>query len=196
MAINQNRIAIDFVTNEKIDVKFKKQESTKKELILIAENKENGKHSIYVKNKTTDSLQIFTQDWRLFLIQEAKDENGIWLPIEYWESSDCGNSYEFDKLKPKGMLKTLSVAYNGNFETEIRFKLLNDNKVYYSNSLRGKINKEQFIVPDYLSQLWPLAIMTDKIPARIIHKVVFLEPNGVKDFNDLFENWIIKKRKN
>ena len=38
-------------------------------------------------------------------------------------------------------------------------------------------------MPNDFSFLWPLVLMGKKTPLEIQKKVVFLEPNGVKEFN-------------
>lgn len=148
METNENRIDRDFISSYEFKEKIKSQSKTENEINLILEKNNDSLYSIYVFNKTTDSLKISSQDWHLLLIQEAKNQNGEWKPIEYWRYSWCGNSYLTDKLDPNGILKTESKVYSGNFKTQIRFKLLNDNKVYYSNSKTGFVNLTQFEIPN------------------------------------------------
>jgi hypothetical protein len=79
-------------------------------------------------------------------IQEAKDKNGKWKPLEcYYNFGGCGNpeSYFF-KLIPNNFMVYPIMKYNGNFKTKIRIKLFNAGNVYYSNEFSGQINHSQF----------------------------------------------------
>ena len=182
METNENRIDRDFVSSAQVREKINGQSNTEKEINLIIEKANDSLYSIYVFNKTTDSLKISSQDWHLFLIQEAKNENGDWKPIEYWKYSWCGNSYLSEKLKPNGLLKTESKVYNGNFETQIRFKLLNDNKVYYSNSLVGFVNLSQFEIPNSITEYRTYKRIENRGSSELLKKIIFLEPNAIREF--------------
>lgn len=85
-----------------------------------------------------------------------------------------------NKLEPNGILKTKSVVYNGSFETEIRFKLLNEKNIYYSNSVIGKINVSQFHLPKDIKTKWPVRIIEKTISDQTLKDVIFLEPNGIE----------------
>lgn len=47
-------------------------------------------------------------------------------------------------IKPEEIIGLSSKKYQGNFKTKVRFKLLIDKKVYYSNSITASINKSKF----------------------------------------------------
>ena len=100
-------------------------------------------YPVYIVNHTKKNIRIEEQDGRLMMIQEAKDKNGNWRPIEVWRFSDCGNSYGGILLKPNNYLMTKIISYKGNFETELRLKLLNDTIVFYSEPFKGSINLSQ-----------------------------------------------------
>lgn len=180
MEMNDNRICKDFIASSEFKVKINGQSKTENEINLIIEKTEGNRYSIYILNKTNDSITISKQDWSLYLIQEAKDKNGNWKPIEYWQYATCGNSYLSNKLEPNGVLKTESIAYNGNFETEIRFKFLNGKKIYYSSSVTGKINENQFNLPNDIKTKWPVRIIAKTISDQTIRDVIFLDPNGTE----------------
>ena len=182
MEINKNQIDRDFVPTSDFKAKISGQSKSENEINLIAEKPNDSLYSIYVFNKTTDSLKISSQDWHLFLIQEAKNQNGDWKPIEYWKYSWCGNSYLSDKLEPYGILKTETEVYNGNFETQIRFKLLNDDKVYFSNSMTGFVNLSQFQIPNNITEYGTYERIQTRGSSEILKKVIFLEPFGLKEF--------------
>ncbi|MGS2727891.1 hypothetical protein ACU8DI_14875 [Psychroserpens sp. BH13MA-6] len=190
MVSNKNKIEQDFVPSTEFRIKIENQVKSKSEINLILEKVKENQYSIYILNKTSDSIKISKQDWSLYLIQEAKDTNGEWKPIEYWQYASCGNSYLSNKLEPNGIIKTESIAYDGNIETDIRFKLLNENKVYYSNSIIGKISENQFKLPNDIKTKWPIRIMEKIISEQTLNAVVFLKPNGMEDFNKKWETYL------
>lgn len=192
MEMNDNRIDQDFVPSSELKAKINDQNKTENEINLILEKTEENQYSIYVLNKTIDSLSISKQDWSLYLIQEAKNKNGEWKPIEYWQYATCGNSYLSNKLEPNGILKTKSIAYNGNFETKIRFKLLNNNHVYYSNPVIGLVNLSQFLIPKNITRNRIYAIIDELGGSELMNKMLFLEPNGMKEFEKKQEAYLIK----
>tara|TARA_R110002051_G_C8588249_1_gene478383 strand:- start:174 stop:833 length:660 start_codon:yes stop_codon:yes gene_type:complete len=196
MSVNQNQYNSDFVANSELKEQFDTKIKSQKEFELIALPSTDGKISVFIKNNSSDTISISHQDFKIYILQEAMDENGIWKPIEYWESSDCGNSFGKIKIEPNGIIETKSTKYNGNFKTKIRFKLSENNKVYYSNSIIGNINPNKLILPTDFSFTWPLAIIENlgnKTPMELQKKVVFLEPNGMKEFNEFFEKSMSKK---
>lgn len=100
-------------------------------------------YPVYIVNPTYKTIRVEEQDGRLMIIQEAKDKNGNWRPIEFWQFSSCGNSYGGVALKPNSYIFTKIVAYRGEFETTLRLKMLNDTLVYYSEPFKGSINLTQ-----------------------------------------------------
>ena len=192
METNENRIDRDFVSPPEFREKINGQSKIEKEINLILEKNNDSLYSIYVFNKTTDSIKISIQDWHLYLIQEAKNQNGEWKPIEYWKYSWCGNSYLSGKLEPNGILKTESKVYNGNFGTQIRFKLLNDDKVYFSNSLDGFVNISQFDIPNDISEYRTYERIKTRGSSEILKKVIFLEPYGMAEFMDKEDAYLEK----
>ncbi len=100
-------------------------------------------YPVYITNPTNQTIRVEEQDGQLMIIQEAKDKNGNWKPIEIWQFSDCGNSYGGIALKPNSYIFTKIIAYKGEFETTLRLKMLNDTIVYYSEPFKGSINLTQ-----------------------------------------------------
>lgn len=79
------------------------------------------------------------------MIQEAKDIDGKWKPIEFSFSLPCDIlSYDFYKLLPKKYFATSIIKYYGNFKTKIRVKIRFGRNYYYSNEIVGSINRSQF----------------------------------------------------
>jgi hypothetical protein len=100
-------------------------------------------YPVYIVNPTNKTIRVEEQDGRLMIIQEAKDKNGNWKPIEFWQFSSCGNSYGGIALKPNSYIFTKIIAYRGEFETTLRLKMLNDTILYYSEPFKGSINLSQ-----------------------------------------------------
>ena len=141
MKSNNNYIDAEHVTTLEIKKRINLQSKLSKDINVILQKNNDSLYDIYIYNQNIDTLSIYIQDNSVLLIQEAKSQNGKWKPIEYWLYSKCANSYHHYKLKPKGILKTNSKIYKGSFKTEIRFKLLNNNNVYYSNTLLSDKNQ-------------------------------------------------------
>lgn len=117
---------------------------------------------IVIYNPTIDTICLGLQDGRVTMIQEAKDENGVWRPIEFWRYSWCGNSYGALKLIPNKLAVVKVFKYDGDFETEIRLKLRNNGKVIYSDSYKGRINKSQFELPPDIRESYLAKRLKDK----------------------------------
>jgi hypothetical protein len=81
------------------------------------------------------------------LIQEAKDTDGKWKPIEYFWSHVPGGGCIITPnflLKHKQYMATSIIKYHGDFKTKIRVKYQNQWNTYYSNEITGYINHSQF----------------------------------------------------
>lgn len=95
--------------------------------------------------KNGDDKTAFINDAYIKIIQEAKDVDGVWKPIEFsHQSYGCSVISSLYKLKPKNYIGLSMIKYNGNFKTKIRTKLQINNHYYYSNEIEGKINRTQF----------------------------------------------------
>ncbi len=101
-----------------------------------------------VYNSGDDTAAITLQDGEVMVIQEAKNPQGRWQPIEFWLYSTCGNSYECLRIAPKHLVIVKTVLYNGDYQTTLRYKLRIDRRVVYSQTFVGRIQKEQFELPD------------------------------------------------
>lgn len=117
---------------------------------------------IIIYNPTKDTIYFDQQDGRVIMIQEAKDENGEWKPIEFWRYSWCGNSYGAEGLLPKTLAIVKVFKYDGDFETEIRIKLKNGDKIIYSESYKGRLNKSQFELPPDIKENYLARRLDDK----------------------------------
>lgn len=102
-------------------------------------------------NPTDSTISFKCQDWQPRMIQEAKDKEGNWKPIEYWRFSTCGNSYGTCQLKSNQKIYFMIRKYNGPFLTKLRVKYLINDEIRYSPSYWGMINPNQFIRPEKLA---------------------------------------------
>ncbi len=104
---------------------------------------------IFVVNRTTSRKSFSAQDSLLNLRQEAKDSAGNWKPIEYLESSWCGNSYHTVYLGPNSFWKLEGKSTPGPFKTALRYALeIGNGKTIYSNEFDGSIFESQFTKPE------------------------------------------------
>lgn len=141
--LNENLIEESFKSDSKIEKLF--PQNSKDSILVVAEIKNDSLFSIYVKNNGQKDVQLIPQDNQLQIIQEALTQDKKWKPIEFWVNSDCGMSYlkKID-MKQGEIIGSNSKKYKGKFKTKIRFKLLIDKKVYYSNSIVASINESKF----------------------------------------------------
>lgn len=141
--VNENQIEESFKSNSRIEKLF--TQNNKDSILVVTEIKNDSLFSIYVKNNGQKDVLLIPQDNKLTLIQEALTQDKKWKPIEFWVNSDCGMSY-LKKINVRSgeIIGISSKKYKGNFKTKIRFKLLIDKKVYYSNSITASINKSKF----------------------------------------------------
>ena len=103
---------------------------------------------VAVVNPTAGPLHLPLQDGGLALLQEARDEAGVWRPIERWVRSWCGNSYSSTPL-PSGFFVELVVPrYEGPFETELRVVLPVGGGAIVSEPFRGSIDPGQFVAEE------------------------------------------------
>ena len=96
-------------------------------------------------NGTNKASRFSATDSRIGIVQEAKDKDGCWKPIEHLPSSWCGNSYHGVFLEPKDCWVFSTPRYEGSIKTTLRFTLpLSGGKVIHSNEFEGSVNPGQF----------------------------------------------------
>lgn len=96
-------------------------------------------------NMSDSTFSVPKQDGSLMMIQEALDERGSWIPIEYWVYSGCGNSYFNPLMLDSGKCVMIPIKkYEGNFKTKMRLKLKTKISIFYSASFDGSIDKSLF----------------------------------------------------
>ncbi len=102
---------------------------------------------VYIYNYSKNIQVVETPiNGDLFLITEAKNEKGIWKPIEYFEQFGflCGTGHQDFSLNPNHFIVAGVKKYSGSFKTKLRLKLNSLGRIFYSNSFDGSINKNQF----------------------------------------------------
>lgn len=108
-------------------------------------------YPVYIWNPTSKITSIPVEGVTTEMIQEAKDEKGNWRPIEYWVGGFCGNGMWNYILEPNYYVITSVYKYTGEFKTDLRVKFRRGNKVYYSDSFRGSVNRGQFKLHEYFN---------------------------------------------
>ncbi|GEP52830.1 hypothetical protein FNO01nite_35020 [Flavobacterium noncentrifugens] len=199
MQRNENIIDEKYVSDSKIQTQFIILNlNTQKDFSVFAESTSDSIFSIFVSNNLKDSISLSKQDWHLYIIQEAKNKEGDWKPIEYWKNSWCGNSYLSQTLKSNEIIKTESKAYKGIFKTEIRFKLLLNSKNYYSNAIKGEIDPNQFDFNDSIKDKSGYDNYSKRAGNKTAEKMIFLESSGMREYtekNKKYVAWLTKKAK-
>lgn len=105
-----------------------------------------GQQLLWIVNNSLDTVKIQRQDGSLIYIIEGKTKNVSWSPIEYWEFSECGNSYSIEKIAPKTARSLIIIPpKKGDYKTLFRIKLLGKNNFYFSNEFEGQMDYCQFV---------------------------------------------------
>jgi len=114
--------------------------ATLKELTFIG-------HPVYILNLTGAEITLRHPKWRIELVQEALNKNNQWIPIEQLFSSPKGQRLPFTvhTLKPGQFIITTVFNYKGDYLTQLRIKVLNGDKTYYSKPFAGSINYSQIV---------------------------------------------------
>lgn len=100
-------------------------------------------------NNTSDTLFFLIRNvGKLIAIQEARDKNGNWQPVEYFFNDRCGNSFDEFALAPHYVLNFELPRYTGTFKTKMRLCIRLDNGLFaFSNEWPAYINERQFEKP-------------------------------------------------
>ena len=103
---------------------------------------------VFIYNQSDNNRVIVPSviNGELYLIVEALDKNNQWKPIEYNKVPRriCISDFQYYLLKPKHVMVSSILKYSGEYKTKMRVKVLNDQKLYYSNPFNGSINYSQF----------------------------------------------------
>lgn len=112
---------------------------------------------VVIVNALGEPVMFNAADSRLRVIQEARDADGRWAPIEYIPSSSCGNSFHRLGL-PAGQYWEFTVPrYRGAIATQLRIRAhVDDAGVIYSNVFNGSVNAAQFQEPEEGATAYPV----------------------------------------
>ncbi len=103
---------------------------------------------VYVYNSSGRTQVIENPHYHggLHLLVEAKDEDNVWKPVEYFEqfNSLCGTGHVNYSLKSGQFIVAGIKKYSGTFETKLRLKLRSSDSFFYSEEFKGSVNKNQF----------------------------------------------------
>ena len=98
-------------------------------------------------SKSGQEFDLEVQDLRLPAILEAKDELGVWRPIEYFIPSNCGNSYNKVHID-YGSYAIVSVNFfEGEYHTKARLRVLQTFGIVYSEEFEMSLSKDKFSFP-------------------------------------------------
>jgi len=104
--------------------------------------------SIYVANKSKDTLVLPVKNSMLFLTMQARPFGGKWRDIETVPSSGCLQSYTNTIIPPGYGLVETYPRYTGSVPVRLRMKLIVKtkyaDKILYSRSFAGRINPAQW----------------------------------------------------
>ena len=114
--------------------------------IVISDGYSGGasKYPVFLYNETTRPKVLWGKESRVFAIQEAVDSSGWWRPIEGTPNFSDGFGQWGEVIHPGQFVAFGMTKYEGNYETELRIRLLNGNMMYVSQPVRGDINYAQF----------------------------------------------------
>lgn len=129
-------------------------------------------YSLLIYNKGSEPTYFKS----IKMIQEAKDVDGKWKPIEFFQTTPtCVVTNMFLKFNPKQYQAFAVMKYNGNFKTKLRVKVKINNEIYYSNEFSGQINKSQFNKDYALKYVRFMTSFRDEKYIQECMKFVFLE---------------------
>jgi len=99
-----------------------------------------------VVNRTRKDMPFDASDSSLFLVAEAKDQQGEWRMIESMPRTFCGNSFHRVFLEPDQYWQFPAREYAGPVKTTLRYRLdrAEDAASIYSNEFEGRISATQF----------------------------------------------------
>ena len=134
---------------------------------------------VFIYNQSDNNRVIVPSviNGELYLIVEALDKNNQWKPIEYNKVPRriCISDFEYYQLKPKHVMVSSILKYSGDYNTKMRVKVLNDQKLYYSNQFKGSINYSQFDTIQAVNDMNTWFSDTTNQTHSIKKKLIFLD---------------------
>lgn len=152
----QNRVDLDYFDSfnefSKFDTdSFKIKADYSQDILFdwFATEPYNSYYPVFIQNESSKTKILIGKDDRIFAIQEAKDEKGIWRPIESRGTDFCGVGYWGLKIQAREFGVFLLSKYKGDFVTDIRARVKVGKNIYTSNSFIGNINRKQFLLKKF-----------------------------------------------
>jgi hypothetical protein len=171
----------DLIINGKIGNKMPNESQINElsKIIIRNINKEFTQEKDYV---TCYPLLIYNNSSKpayfkwIKMIQEAKDVDGKWKPIEFFQKTPtCVVTNSFFKCYSKQYQAFVVMKYNGDFKTKLRVKVKINNEIFYSNEFYGQINRSQFNKDYTLRYLRIMTSFREEKYFQDYMKFVFLE---------------------
>ena len=104
-------------------------------------------------NRTEKTMTFSACDSRLYVVQEALNNQGQWKPLERFPNTFCGNSFHRVFLGSNEYWKLFAMNRSGRFKTKLRFRLEPGGEegiaagggALYSNEYEGSIDPSEFV---------------------------------------------------
>jgi hypothetical protein len=105
--------------------------------------------ALHLVNRSNRVAAFAACDSRLYIVQEALSNDGLWLPIEWSPPAICYRSFHQVFLKRNECWEFPAPQYRGPVKTKIRFRLdpngdPAEGTPVYSNEFDGSIDASQF----------------------------------------------------
>lgn len=102
---------------------------------------------VVLANATAEPVWLNAWDSTVALIREAKDAKGVWRPVEYRQSPDCGNSCHQVALNP-GRCWVWNVPTSAGIQvTKGRYVLHGRGKPVVSGEFETRVDPMAFVLP-------------------------------------------------
>ena len=116
-----------------------------KNWLLQKYSESKGKMILWLINNSRDTVHLPSNTSEVTGLFEAQDESSEWWPIEYSLERLCGFGSAPVDLEPgRAIPVILDKKFTGSFATLVRFKLLADDRHYFSNVFQAPIDYCQF----------------------------------------------------
>ncbi|MBS1715428.1 MAG: hypothetical protein JST30_13950 [Armatimonadetes bacterium] len=102
---------------------------------------------VVLANGSASPVWLRAEDSWVGLIREAKDAKGVWRPVEYRPTPDCGNSRHRVALNAGRCFSWDVPETKGGFATKSRYVLVGQDDTLWSNEFDAKIDPASFVPP-------------------------------------------------
>jgi hypothetical protein len=101
---------------------------------------------VLIANLSDSVLYLIANQGRLYLTQQAKNKRGKWVDIETTRvSDDCAWLNYVYELKQHDFILTQVMRFSGDYKTQLRIKLLANERIIFSEPYIGSIDYNQII---------------------------------------------------